>query len=535
MLRAGRYKNMCRNVLFPTLVLALSAGVQSVPARSAPDDVTAYVERVRDTFQVPGMAVAVIQDGRIVFADGFGQLDLTASRTVDSHTLFCIASLTKPITATAVEMLAEQGKLSMNDRVIDHLPDFRMSEPYATHEMRVRDLLAHRSGLGSHAGDLLFVPETTYTAQEVVGRLRALPLTSGFRSSFAYENIMFAVASQLIEQASGERYGDYIRHHIFDPTGMADSRIDHSELLPGDDVATAYADRDGSLTAIPTLTWKNNPGAAGIYSSIDDMARWAQMQLAAGVVGKQRLFSAATQQRMWSMLTPIDIEPAPVPSLQAAQPNFFGYAEGWYVSDYRGERMVWHTGEFPGMFSRVTLLPERGLGIVVLLNQESEAARSAITLQLLDRYLGLPASDWIAAYESARALERRRLDSLVPAPPARPGIAQVRPFSTYAGIYRDAWYGDVRVERAAGGLRMRFLHSPRLLGSLVPQRADTFLVRWDDRTLDADALVEFTTDRRGAVTGARMSRASPTTAHAYDYQDLRLFKRKNRIAAAGPD
>jgi CubicO group peptidase (beta-lactamase class C family) len=333
---------------------------------------------------------------------------------------------------------------------------------------------------------------------------------------------MYAVATLLIEQASGRSYADFVREHIFGRLGMTESRIDATELKPGDDAATAYSTgEDGHLRAIPALAWKNDQGAAGIYSSAHDMAKWMQGQLTAG-----RVLSPTSQPRMWSMITPIDIDPAPIPELQAAQPNFLGYAEGWYVSDYRGRRLVWHTGEFPGVFSQVTLVPALNLGVVVLANQESDGIRDAVIFHVLDSYLGQPAADWIGAYAKLVELESSQLAAAVAksdaevSQSAKPSHA----LASYAGTYRDAWYGDVDVSLVRGELHIRFTHSPRLVGTLLPRGANTFLARWDDRSLTADALLDFEADPSGHITAARMSRASPRVSHAYDYQDLHLVR-----------
>jgi CubicO group peptidase (beta-lactamase class C family) len=493
-----------------------------VSGDQAVSDLAPYAERARREFNVPGLAVAVVKDGNVLFEQGFGQRNLEGGGAVDAHTLFCIASNTKSVTATAIEILADEGKLHLEDRVVDHLPWFRLSDPYATREIRVRDTLAHRSGLGSHAADLLFVPGTTYTTREVVERLRDMPLSSGFRAGFAYENVMYAVATLLIEQASGQSYADFVREHVLVRAGMTESRIDATELKPGDDVATAYAPGDdGRLRAIPPLAWKNNQGAAGIYSSVHDMAKWAVAQLAEG-----RLVSLESRQRMWSMITPIDIDAAPVPELETAQPNFLGYAEGWYVSDYGGQRLVWHTGEFPGVFSQVTLVPALHLGIVVMANQESDGIRDAVILHVLDHFLGRPSTDWIGAYAKVVKLEAAQLAAAVSKQDAGspPSAKASRPLSSYVGTYRDAWYGDIEVSLMQGRLRIRFTKSPRLVGSLLAERPDTFMARWDDRSLDADAFIDFTADQGGRIAAATMRRASPRTAHAYDYQDLRLVR-----------
>jgi len=530
----------CLAIVAPSLAQPAAVASTHEPDRRAAvapnPDLAAYAVRALQVFDVPGIAVAVVKDGEVVFEQGFGKRNLHQGRPVDAHTMFCIASNTKSFTATAVEILADQGKLRLDDRVIDHLPWFRMADPYVTREIRVRDLLAHRSGLGSHAGDLLFVPASTYSTREVVERLRDLPLKSGFRDSFAYENIMFAVATLVIEQASGQSYAAFVSEHIFRPIGMTESRIDSTYLRPGDDAATAYMPQDdGQLGPVPAMVWKNSPGAAGIYASAHDMAKWMQVQLAGGKLPDNgnspggRLISAAAQQRMWSMITPIDIDPAPVAQLQAAQPNFLGYAEGWYVSDYRGRRLVWHDGGFPGTVSLLTLLPALHLGVVVLTNQESEDALHAITLHVLDGYLGAPKTDWIEAYAVSTQLVAAQMSeqSATRAAERRPDARPSRPLANYAGTYHDRWYGDIDILLVDGTLRLSFTKSARLIGSLSPWRDDTFLVRWDDRTLNADALIDFTLDPKGDVREAHMRRASPRTAHAYDYQDLDLLPKRS--------
>lgn len=517
---------MSRHRWFVTLAASLlSLPLLAQTPDQVPPDLAAYVARVREQFHVPGIAIAIVKDGQVVLEQGYGERNLVDRKAVDAHTLFCIASNTKSFTATAIEMLADQGKLKLDDRVTDHLPWFHMANAYATQDLRVRDLLAHRSGLGPHGGDLLFVPESGYSGREVVERLANLPPASGFRDGFAYENIMFAVATLVIEQASGQSYAQFVREHMFTPMNMHESHINAAELKPGDNVVTAYIphDEDGELGAVAPIVWNNAAGAAGIYSTAHDMAKWVQVQLAAGQLAHGgRLFSAQAQQRMWSMITPIDIDTPAVPQLAAATPSFFGYAEGWFLSDYRGQRTVWHPGGFPGTVSLVTLVPSMHLGIVVLTNQESEDAFNAITLHILDSYMHAPSTDWIAAYADAARLKAARAGDVAPwlHPPAHVELSL--PLTKYAGRYNDAWYGDVVIDRIGSALRIRFTKTPRLVGSLIPWDHDTFLVHWDDRQLHADAFIDFTVDPPTGVREARMRRASTHVAPAYDYQDLRL-------------
>ena len=507
-----------------------AAASAALPAQL--QDFRAYVDSARKEFDVPGIAVAIVKDGQVVLEQGFGEKETGKAGAVDAHTLFAIASNTKAFTAAALQILAERGKLKMDDRVIDHLPWFQMSDPYVTREMRIRDLLAHRSGLGLGAGDLLYWPPTKYSTKEVVQRLREVPLATSFRSAYAYDNILFAVATLVIEETSGQSYADFIRDNLFKPVGMDESLVDMTYLKPGMDVAMGHAKFDfKDLKPVPPMAWVNNPGAGGIYASVHDLAKWMNVQLAGGALpdGKQRLFKEDSQKQMWSMLTPMRIGEPPVPELAALKPNFAGYGEGWFLSDYRGQRLVWHTGGWPGMVSRLTLVPELKLGVVVLTNQESGAAFNAVTYRVLDAYLGRDKTDWVAAYAAAvKKSEDKADDSWKKHEAARdknskPSLAVAK----YAGTYRDPWYGDVLVSQQGGKLRLTFSKTPQLVGTMTPWQHDTFVVRWDDRSLNADAFVSFTLDADGAIREARMQPISPLTDFSFDFQDLRLAPVKN--------
>ena len=509
-------------------------------------DFDAYVERVRKTFDVPGIAVAIVKDGQVVIEQGFGRREMGKPARVDAHTLFAIASNTKAFTAAALQQLAEQGKLKMDDRVIDHLPWFRMSDPYVTHEMRIRDLLAHRSGLSLGAGDLLYWPPTSYTTKEVVERLRHVPLAHGFRSHYAYDNILFAVATLVIEKVSGQSYADYVREHLFKPVGMDESLIDETYLEPGMDVATGHAPYNfKQIKPVPPMAWLNDPGAGGIYASVHDLAKWMIVQLAGGALpqvgadGKpQRIFSEKSHQQMWSMLTPIPIAKPPIPELQPLVPQFYGYGEGWFLSDYRGHKLAWHTGGWPGFVSRVTMVPELHLGVVVLTNQQSGAAFNAITYRVLDAYLNPgKKTDWVAVYRKAVKASEAKADQSVASHEkarnrnSRPSL----PLARYAGTYSDPWYGDVVISNEHGRLRLRFSKTAQLVGTLRPWQHDSFTVRWDDRSLNADAFVDFSLDMDGHVREVRMQPISPLTDFSFDFQDLRLHPVAVDAAASARD
>lgn len=521
------------------IALALASTPHALPAQAAsatttaPDfaSLDAAIEAARRRFDVPGVAVAIVKDGQVVYARGFGVRELGKPGAVTPDTLFAIASNTKAFTATALSILADENRLSLDDRVVDHLPWFQMSDPYVTREMRLRDLLAHRSGLSLGAGDLLYWPETDYTAEEVARRLRHVPLTGGFRERYAYDNILYGVAQLVVEKVSGQSFERFLQARILDPLGMRDTRYNADFLKPGDEVATGHARADFTdLQPAPRMTWSNVAGAGGMYSSVRDMARWMRVQLDGGVVAGEgedarRLVSEARHHASWQVITPMPVPARPaVPELAAAKPNFLGYGEGWMLSDYRGRRLVWHTGGWPGMVSRLTMLPEAKLGVVVLTNAEVGQAFNAITYSALDAFLDVPRTDWVAAYGAAFDKAHGDADADWQAHlAARDATSKPSlPLARYAGTYRDPWYGDVVVEPRGDGLQLRFARTRDLVGRLEHWQHDSFIVRWDRRWLNADAFVEFQLDHDGRIREVRMEPVSPLTDFSFDFQDLRL-------------
>jgi CubicO group peptidase (beta-lactamase class C family) len=523
------------SAMLPGIAPAAPATTAPPPAEATPAlpaqlaDFDAYVEAVRKTFDVPGVAVVVVKDGAVVFERGYGVRELGGA-PVDAGTMFAIASNTKAFTGVALNMLAEEGKLKMDDRVVEHLPWFQMADPYVTREMRIRDLLAHRSGLGLGAGDLLYWPGTDYSTEEVARRLRHVPIAGSFRDRYAYDNILYGVAQLVVEKASGQTFEAFLRTRILQPLGMRETRFNSDALQPGDNVATGYALADGKrLEPAPRLSWHNVSGAGGLYASARDMGTWMRLQLAGGAYrdadGKeQRLFSEKTQSEMWSMITPIPVGQPSVPELLPAKPNFVGYGQGWMLSDYRGQKLVWHTGGWPGQVSRLTLVPDRKLGVMVMTSAELGGAFNAITLRVLDAYLDAPKTDWNAAYGAALAKSRAKGDeSWAKHQAARAkGSKPALPLAGYAATYRDPWYGDVVVAQENGALRMRFSRTKSLVGTLQHWHHDTFLVRWDERWLNADAFVTFSLTPDGKVREARMEAISPNTDFSFDFHDLVL-------------
>ena len=494
-------------------------------------DLDRVVEQARKEFEVPGIAVAIVQDGRVIAARGYGVRERGKPETVDAHTRFAIASNTKAFAAAALAILVDEKKLTWNDRVIEVLPWFQMSDPYVTREMTIRDLLVHRSGLGLGAGDLLYWPTTTYSTEEVVRRLRFVPLATSFRANYAYDNILYAAAELTLEKVTGQSWATFVRERIFSPVGMTESKTSANDLRPGDNMVTGHARFDfKELRPVAPMAWENNLAAGGIYSSVHDLSKWMLVQLDGGRLppgadGKERrLFSEARQREMWSLITPIPISPASVPALAPLVPNFRGYGLGWNVNDYRGQKIVRHSGGWPGQVSQVTLVPEAKLGVVVLTNQEEGAAFSAITYRVLDAFLGAPPTDWVKVMAEAGKKSREKADSswqkhvAARDTKSKPSL----PLAKYAGTYRDVWYGDVGLALEGETLVMHFSKTALLVGDLDHWQHDTFIVRWRDRSLNADAFVTFALTPDGAIDSVKMEAVSPLTDFSFDFHDLKL-------------
>ena len=502
------------NVLFAGTSKSFFAGFDS------------YVKRVQSKWDVPGIAVAVVKDGRLVFARGYGVRKKGEKTPVTPETLFGIASNTKAFTAAALGILVDEGKISWDGPVIRYLPAFRMYDPYVTREITVRDLLTHRSGLGLGAGDLLFWPQSTYSSEEIMYRVQFIKPRFSFRSKFAYCNILYMVAGEIIPAVTGKTWSDFIKERIFKPLGMNYSNTSVKDLKPGDNFAFPHVRVEGKVTPVDYENLDNVGPAGAINSNVLDMAKWITVQLNRGLVkkthkGEVRLFSERISKEMWSPQIFIPIREYP-PELSRIKPNFFAYGLGWMLKDYQGHKIVYHTGSIKGMVSKVTLVPDLKLGIVVLTNQEARQAYEAITYRILDYYLGMLPADWISAFAKAQEREKKRAEEVIKkynlkrAKNTKPSLE----LSEYTGRYVDKWYGEMTVDKVGDKLIMRFSHTPALVGELEHWHYDTFVVRWRDRSLNADAFVTFVLNYKGEIEQVKMAPVSPLTDFSFDFRDL---------------
>jgi CubicO group peptidase (beta-lactamase class C family) len=511
--------------LLAPLLLALATPALAAP----PAGLDARIEALRQGSETPGMAVAIVEDGKVVLAKGYGLRKIGAPEPVDADTLFMIGSTGKAFTSAALATLVDAGKIGWDDKVIDHLPGFQMHDAWVTREMTVRDLLVHRSGLGLGAGDLLMVPRGKLSRAEVVRRLRYIKPATSFRSGYAYDNILYIVAGALIEAVSGQAYEEYMRDHVFAPAGLPNATAEMARQLSAPDRAHPHGRFGGPVRGVGKqrlIDERDRLGQAGapaglIAASANDLARWLQIQLAGGALpeGAGRLFSAAAGKEMWTPVTPMPIEPFPGP-LAATAPQFSAYALGWDVQDYRGTKVVWHAGGLFGFTTIVVTIPEKKVGFAIALNSEEIEPRYGLMYELLDHYLGLPAQDWPAKFGAFRRERIAAAEKAVAAARATPAkVGPSLPVARYAGRYVDPWYGTLVVGRNAKGLTVDFTTTPQMTGRLTHYQYDTFVAKFADPAIEP-AYLTFALDAEGKVARITAKPVSPIADFSFDYQDL---------------
>lgn len=481
-----------------------------------PAQLDEWVEKARQRFEVPGMAIGIVKDGQVVAARGYGVRRLGGPAAVDAETLFGIASNTKAFTAAALAMLVDEGKLKWDDKVTQYLPAFALSDALVSRELTVRDLLTHRSGLGLGAGDLMFWPDTKITRAQVLAGARHLPMASGLREKYAYNNTLFVVAGEVVAAVSGKPYEQFVEERIFRPLGFGKTRFSNVGLRETDNAAVPHSRGWRLEGELKPIAWNRDDtwaAAAGIKGNVKDLLGWLQLQLRQGESpdGK-RLF---TEARAREMHAPQTIIPSGPQALLSA------YGLGWTLRDYKGRKVISHGGGLTGMVSLTTLVPGEKLGILVLTNQEEGGAMTAVTNLILDAYLGEETQDWVEtqwkrtseqrtkAREKEQALRQGRLAE------TKPSLA----IAAYAGEYRDAWYGKAQVSEREGGLYLAMEPTPAMRGRLEHFHLDTFWVKWEDETIP-DALVTFQVNAAGKVERMKMLATSDLADFSFDFHDL---------------
>ncbi|MEX0297548.1 MAG: serine hydrolase [Kordiimonas sp.] len=488
-------------------------------------EIDQLVEKAMKAFHVPGVAVGIIKDGEVVHAKGYGVRHVGSEAPINEKTLFSIGSISKSFTVVALVLLEEAGKLHLDDRVVDHLPNFRLYDSWVTREFRIRDLLIHNSGLGLGAGDLMFFPSQGFSRSEIVHNLRYLKPVSSFRSKYAYDNLLYIVAGELISKVANMPYEQYVDTHILEPLGMDNCAADVSALAKQNNIADPHILKNGALQATERDVKLGSEvvfaAAGGLQCSVESTLKWHQMFLSGGQLTSGEQFISTDM--VSEILSPQTIMP-----LKADSRNWFGssysaYGLAWVLSDFHGYQLAQHSGGLLGMLSLNAMVPSLNLGIVVYTNQQAGYARPAIMNQLLESFTVDSSVDWIAKLKARQQKQQKALKAVTTSV-GNVKYIPLKSLDTYKGAYKDSWFGIVHILEKDEGLYFQSQKSERLKGRLIPLKEDIFIARWDDRTLNADAYVKFIPDFTGIPNRIEMKAVSPATDFSFDFHDLN-FKR----------
>jgi CubicO group peptidase (beta-lactamase class C family)/beta-lactamase class A len=484
---------------FLTLIL-LSFSTFTVLAQQAilPPDLDQYISEVQKTFSVPGLSIGVVKDGKIVLAKGYGIRKLGDPAPVDENTLFNIASNSKAFTATALAMLVEDGKIKWEDKVIDHLPWFKLSDDYVTAHLTIRDLFVHQSGIPAYVNDILLFPPSKFSRKELLLKLKDVKLKYDFRTVYAYDNILYLAAAEILEAKTNISWEQFVKERIFNKIGMDRSISKYSTLKNQSNVAYAHVLNNGKLEVLPSFFELNigdasNP-AGGIASSAKDMSKWLITQIDSGKsVNNNRIFSGSTTKELWKIVRPIPIDLEPE-WLKPGQKKFSGYALGFRTYDYRGYQIVGHGGLLTGFVSQIAMVPDLKLGIVVLTNQLSTGAYMAIINHILDYNMKAEPFNWLAGYQKQWEKSRIKKDSTQKVRNAmlpNKNIPMSLPLDKYAGNYKDALIGPIVVVKNNSNLELKFLKTPHHDGKLTHFQGDIFKLVYNNADMGEGPFLSF--------------------------------------------
>ncbi|MBR9913651.1 MAG: serine hydrolase [Algicola sp.] len=508
------------------LFIALIISTLQNHAQISEQQLDSLIQNTLSTFEVPGISVGILKDSDIVYAKGHGIRSLTNKKSMNANTLVGVASNSKGFTCFALAMMVDEGKLQWDDKVRQHIPEFRLHDPWVTEEFTVRDLVTHRSGLGLGAGDLMFFPEgNNFTTEAIIANLKYLKPESSFRSEFEYNNNMFIVAGEVLERVSGLTWEAFIETKIMAPVGMTSSKASYNRITDKSNIIDAHTMADGEVIQIPHDWSETANPAGGIVSNVPDMLTWAQFLMNDAVTSDgKRLLSEAQMHELWQLQTPLRVRKG-----DWYDSNFRGYGLGWFLTDVKGgHKQVYHTGGLIGTVTQFTMIPDMNLAIVVLTNQMNGSAFNTITNTIKDSYLGYDNRNWLQYYGERNADYIKYNDSIKTrvynqVKRAKTDLSLPQP-SQIVGTYSDDWFGDVTIAYDGKTYSITCERSSNLYGELLPYNATTFVAKWDNRSYDADVFVNFSFDETGMATGATMKYIAPITDFSFDFHDLQLKK-----------
>ncbi len=488
--------------LFSALFAVLSGfavHAQKPDYKNLLDRLDSIYEQTVEEWGVPGMAVAIVKDGEIIFSKGYGVKELGKPDRPDGNTLFAIASNSKAFTAAIIGQLVDEGKCNWDDRVQKYIPWFSLSDPQVASLVTLRDLLSHRVGLGTFSGDVIWY-KSELAAHEILNGAAHLPLVFDFRSGYGYSNLMYIAAGEVIKAITGMSWYDNARERFLQPLGMQRTTIFARELGQLGNYATPHALDGVDNVPIVYTDWAEIAAMGGLISSVNEVANWMIFNLNHGVWNNERLLS----QRSFNLIhTPHNNYIVDHTNRNDFNNHFNGYGLGWGLRDYHGRLFVGHTGGYDGMISAVSMLADEQLGVVVLTNG-MKSPYMAVTYQTLDAFIGVnPDKNWSDDLLT-RSNRRTQSDTRIAQRKASrmAGTQTSLPLAAYVGTYESAIYGKMEVVLDGDRLMLKMEHSPELAMYLNHFHYDVFEIEWVyDQAWFAFGTVKFNTDNYLKVVG----------------------------------
>lgn len=459
-------------------VLAIVLGcLNSTLAQPDLKKLDAYFSKALNDWNVPGMAVGIVKDGKLVFSKGYGVKELGKPDKPDENTLFAIASNSKAFTTAAIAMMVKDGKLSLDDKVRKHLPYFELYNPFVSQDATVRDLLCHRIGFATFSGDAIWYLSDNLTAEQIIRRAKYLQPTYNYRAGYGYSNIMYITAGEVMKTIANKRWGQIIQERILTPLDMQRTITTSKDLDKKGNYATPHQLVNAKHSPIAWEDWEAVEATGGIISSVKDMSAWMIFNLNNGIWKGDTMLTPRLRNTLWTPHNTFTVNQTD----KDFDTHFLGYGLGWDLSDYKGRMRVGHTGGYSGMVSIVALVPDEKMGVIVLTNGMRGGLMSAVANYAIDAYLNQKERDWSAEYlanaKKSQAADTRISDRIK----ARvSGTKPSLPVESYIGKYKADIYGDIEVKKEGEQLRLYFEHSKRFNATLEHWHYDVWKIKWDD-------------------------------------------------------
>lgn len=462
-------------VFFILLVGGLSAYGQGF--ESLADKFDKYVEAARKDWNVPGLSIAVVAEGKVVISKGYGVRTLGGAEKVDRKTLFGCMSTTKAFTTAALGMLVDEGKLNWDDKVTKWLPDFRLGDSYIASDLRVRDLLTHNSGIGNT--DVLWAWDQSIKPDEVYRRMALAKAAYPLRGGFTYQNNMYLIAGMVLAKASGITWEKFVTERIFKPLGMNDTYATLALSKGYANRSTPHFEVDGKILNIPEMEADPIAPAGAIWSNSDDIAKWVSYMLTNSTSDGKQLLKPATYAEL---LKPQVVVPGPefYPTIAVTKPHWMTYGLGWFQHDYRGEMLDFHTGSLDGRTAIIGLMPDKGVGVYVFGNLDHAELRHALMYKALDLFaFNDDSRDWSRElkklYDNIKVSRDKQVEALKAM--RKQGTSPSLPLSAYIGKYSDPFFG--RAEIVMDGNRLKLSINNDVWAPLETWQFDTFDAAWN--------------------------------------------------------